>query len=60
MNRADGMKNTAAVLTAIGKIEFSEVKVPEVKPDEVLVKMEAIGVCGSDVHYFGLQALIKI
>lgn len=46
------MKNTAAFLTGIEKIEFGEVEVPKIKADEVLVKMEAIGVCGSDVHYY--------
>jgi L-iditol 2-dehydrogenase len=46
------MKNTAALLVGIEKIEFAEVKVPEIREDEVLVKMEAIGVCGSDVHYY--------
>jgi L-iditol 2-dehydrogenase len=46
------MKNTAAFLTEIEKIEFGEVEVPKIKSDAVLVKMEAIGVCGSDVHYY--------
>lgn len=46
------MKNTAAFLKEIEKIEFREVEVPKIKADEVLVKMEAIGVCGSDVHYY--------
>ncbi len=46
------MKNTAAFLTELEKIEFKEVEVPKIKADEVLVKMEAIGVCGSDVHYY--------
>ena len=46
------MKNTAAFLTEIEKIEFGEVEVPKIKEDEVLVKMEAVGVCGSDVHYY--------
>lgn len=46
------MKNTAAFLTQLEKIEFKEVEVPKIKADEVLVKMEAIGVCGSDVHYY--------
>lgn len=46
------MKNKAAFLTGIEKIEFGEVEVPKIKPDEVLVKMESIGVCGSDVHYY--------
>lgn len=46
------MKNTAAFLTDIEKIEFGEVEVPKIKEDEILVKMESIGVCGSDVHYY--------
>ena len=46
------MKNTAAFLTELEKIEFKEAEVPKIKVDEVLVKMEAIGVCGSDVHYY--------
>lgn len=46
------MKNTAAFLTGIEKIEFGEVEVPKIKADEVLVKMEAIGVCCSDVHHY--------
>lgn len=46
------MKNTAAFLTEIEKIEFGEVEVPKIQPDEVLVKMESIGICGSDLHYY--------
>jgi L-iditol 2-dehydrogenase len=46
------MKNRAVFLTAIEKMEFRDVPVPEIKPDEVLVKMEAIGICGSDLHYY--------
>lgn len=46
------MKNTAAFLTELEKIEFREVEVPKIKADEILVKMEAVGVCGSDVHYY--------
>ncbi len=46
------MKNTAAFLTELEKIEFREVEVPKPGEQEVLVKMEAIGICGSDVHYY--------
>ena len=46
------MENKAAFLVDIRKIEFGEVPVPKIKDDEVLVKMEAVGVCGSDVHYY--------
>jgi L-iditol 2-dehydrogenase len=46
------MKNRAAYLTALEKMEFRDVPVPEIKPDEVLVRMEAVGICGSDLHYY--------
>ncbi len=39
-----------AVMTKPGTIEFHDVPVPEVKQDQIKVKMKRIGVCGSDVH----------
>ena len=41
-----------AVMTAPGKIEFKEIEKPVAGPDEVLLEMKHIGVCGSDVHVF--------
>ena len=45
-------KGTAkvAVLTAPKKIEIQEVPIPEVGDDDILVKVEGAGVCGTDVH----------
>ena len=40
------------VMTAPGEISFREIPVPEVGPDEVLVKIKRIGVCGSDIHVY--------
>lgn len=40
------------VMTAPGKIEFREIPIPEIKDDEVQVKMMHIGICGSDIHVF--------
>ncbi|WP_027086278.1 NAD(P)-dependent alcohol dehydrogenase [Cohnella panacarvi] len=42
----------AAVLESQGKIEVKEVPIPSVKPDEALVQVKCIGICGSDVHYY--------
>jgi L-iditol 2-dehydrogenase len=42
----------ASVLKAQGEIALEEVPVPKLDPDQVLVKVEAVGVCGSDVHYY--------
>jgi L-iditol 2-dehydrogenase len=41
-----------AVLTAPKKIEIFELPVPEIGDDEMLVKVEQTGVCGTDVHEF--------
>lgn len=39
-------------MTEPGKIEFREIPIPEIKDDEVLIKMTHIGICGSDIHVF--------
>lgn len=41
-----------AVLTAAATIELQERPVPAPGPDEVLVRVGSVGVCGSDVHYY--------
>ncbi len=40
----------ALVLREYMKLVYEEVPRPEISPDEVLVKVEACGICGSDVH----------
>jgi len=43
----------AAVLTGIRRMEVRDVPDPRIEKDtEVLLKIEKVGVCGSDVHYF--------
>ena len=45
-----------AVMTAPGVIEFRDVPEPVPGPDEVLLRVRRIGVCGSDIHvYYGCQ-----
>lgn len=39
-------------MTEPGKIIFREVNVPTPGPDQVLVKIKKIGVCGSDIHVY--------
>ena len=41
-----------AVMTDIKTIEFEEREIPEIKEGEVLVQIEYVGICGSDLHYF--------
>lgn len=46
------MKNRAAYMTELHNIEISDTEVPELLPNEVLVKIEYVGICGSDVHFY--------
>lgn len=41
-----------AVMTGLMKIEYTKRPIPVPDNDEVLVKLEHVGVCGSDLHYF--------
>ena len=38
-------------MTGLNKMEIREIEVPVPKEKEVLVKLEYVGICGSDVHY---------
>lgn len=46
------MKNRAAYMTDLDKMEIREIEMPSPKAKEVLVELEYVGICGSDVHYF--------
>jgi L-iditol 2-dehydrogenase/threonine 3-dehydrogenase len=42
-----------AIMLSPGEIKFNEVpEPPELKPDEILLKIKRIGVCGSDIHVY--------
>ncbi len=45
------MTNKAVYMTGLNKMEMRDVEVPNIKEDQVLVKLEYVGICGSDVHY---------
>ena len=45
-------KMKVAIMTDIGKIEYTQRDIPTPKPDEVLVQLAYVGICGSDMHYF--------
>ncbi|WP_156761003.1 NAD(P)-dependent alcohol dehydrogenase [Microbacterium karelineae] len=52
MTGAAAAKMRAAVLTAPHSLAIEHVAVPSLEPDQVLVRVSAVGVCGSDVHYY--------
>jgi L-iditol 2-dehydrogenase len=43
----------AALLSALNKIDIKDIPVPVITHgNEVLVRMNAVGICGSDIHYY--------
>ena len=46
------MKNRAFYMTAPMAMEPGEAPMPVMGDDDVLVKIQALGICGSDLHYF--------
>ncbi len=46
------MSNRAAVMTELGKIVVQDRPEPEPGPQEAVVRVEAVGVCGSDTAYY--------
>ena len=46
------MSNKTFYMTGIEKIELGEAPMPKMGPDDVLIKVQSVGVCGSDLHYY--------
>src|SRR5215467_15366853 len=42
----------ASVLTGIGQLEVLDVPFPKLGPADVLVRVKAVGLCGTDFHIF--------
>lgn len=42
----------AVLLKSPGSLSVEEIPIPKPKSDEVLLKVEACGICGSDIRYF--------
>lgn len=45
------MNNRAAYMTGLNKMEIRDIEMPKLRDKDVLVKLEYVGICGSDVHY---------
>ncbi|WP_154661480.1 NAD(P)-dependent alcohol dehydrogenase [Bacillus ndiopicus] len=45
-------KMQVASLTGLSQVEVDYDTIPNLLPNEVLVKVEAVGICGSDIHYY--------
>jgi L-iditol 2-dehydrogenase len=45
-------KMKAAVLHEALDMRIEEVDIPKIGPNDVLVRMKSVGICGSDIHYY--------
>ena len=50
-------KMKVAVMTGIGQMKMEERDIPKPKADEVLVQLDYVGICGSDMHYYESGAI---
>lgn len=51
------MKNTEAILVTPKQFEIQECPMPEPKENEILMKVEYVGMCGSDFMDLNLDRL---
>lgn len=45
-------KMKVAIMEGIGKMGFVQRDIPVPKADEALIRLEYVGICGSDMHYY--------
>lgn len=46
------MKNRAAFMQGTNNMIFKDIDMPNMDNNEVIVKVDTVGICGSDVHYY--------
>lgn len=46
------MKNRAAFMQGTNKMVFKDIPMPEIGAKDVMIKIDSVGICGSDVHYY--------
>jgi L-iditol 2-dehydrogenase len=50
-------ENLTVTLYKVNDLRVELKPIPEPKDDEVLLKMDSVGICGSDVHYWTKGAI---
>jgi len=56
MSSAQGLTMKASVLVDVGRLEVRDVPRPQISPYQVLVRVAAVGICGTDTHIFAGHA----
>jgi len=47
-----GKTMKVAIMNTVGKLDFEQKPIPQVKDDDVLIRLDYVGICGSDMHLF--------
>ncbi len=47
-----GGRGRVAMLVAKERLELREYEVPRIRPDEILLRVEGCGICGTDIHCY--------
>jgi L-iditol 2-dehydrogenase len=51
MSVDDDQQNMAAWLVSLNTLKIQPFNLPSLGPHDVRIRMKAVGICGSDVHY---------
>ena len=54
------MKALVKTKTGIGNIEVREIEKPRISPNEVLIRVHAAGICGSDLHIYNWSTQVTM
>ncbi|PIN92971.1 hypothetical protein COU54_04820 [Candidatus Pacearchaeota archaeon CG10_big_fil_rev_8_21_14_0_10_31_24] len=46
------IKNEAVVINSLGKAKLEEMQIPEMKPGDILIKVDYVGVCRTDLEVY--------
>jgi len=47
-----GKTMKVAIMNTVGRLDFEQKPIPQVKDDDVLIRLDYVGICGSDMHLF--------
>lgn len=50
--KTEELKNKGAFMDRVDHFIIKDIPVPVIPPDQVLIRVEYVGICGSDVYYF--------
>ncbi|PIN26806.1 L-iditol 2-dehydrogenase [Handroanthus impetiginosus] len=53
-------ENMAAWLLGVNNLKIQPFKLPPLGPHDARIRMKAVGICGSDVHYLKMKLFLVL